>query len=221
MARFPGLRGWTGTRKLKLIRILLKQETVSGSGISWAICKSAPRSRQITTPAPHHSVFYRSDAINNILPTTELFCSFRNDLKNRYHFVLACVRACYHINTGQYCIKLTVIGRRRCGARQVAFLDVVGAHHPVGECRAIELLQLLYRRVGNARREQHGAQIVDDVARVILRRPRLRVDFHCRPIDTTSLYCISTIYKHGYLWQRQAVTNCYYYLFISRVLQSP
>jgi len=36
---------------------LLKQEIVSGSGISWAICKSAPRSRQITTPAPHHSVF--------------------------------------------------------------------------------------------------------------------------------------------------------------------
>ena len=35
----------------------MKQETVSGSGISWAICKSAPRSRQITTPAPHYSVF--------------------------------------------------------------------------------------------------------------------------------------------------------------------
>jgi len=35
----------------------MKQETVSGSGISWAICKSAPRSRQITMPAPHHSVF--------------------------------------------------------------------------------------------------------------------------------------------------------------------
>ena len=42
---------------------LLKQETVSGSGISWAICKSAPRSRQITMPAPHHSVFYRPDAL--------------------------------------------------------------------------------------------------------------------------------------------------------------
>ena len=25
--------------------------------ISWAICKFAPLSRQITTPAPHHSVF--------------------------------------------------------------------------------------------------------------------------------------------------------------------
>ena len=31
---------------------VLKQQTVSGSGISWAICKSAPRSRQTTTPAP-------------------------------------------------------------------------------------------------------------------------------------------------------------------------
>jgi len=40
------------TQKVKPIWILLKQETVSGSGISWAICKSAPRSRQITKPAP-------------------------------------------------------------------------------------------------------------------------------------------------------------------------
>ena len=49
---------WAGTRKAKPIWILLKQETVSGSGNSWAICQSAPCSRQITTPAPHHSVFY-------------------------------------------------------------------------------------------------------------------------------------------------------------------
>ena len=38
----------------------MKRETVSGSGISWAICKSAPRSRQTTTPAPHHSVFFQA-----------------------------------------------------------------------------------------------------------------------------------------------------------------
>jgi len=56
-AFFPGLPRWAGTRKVKPIWILLKQETVSGSGISWAICKSALHSRQITTPAPHHSVF--------------------------------------------------------------------------------------------------------------------------------------------------------------------
>ena len=45
-ALFPGLPGWAGTRKVKRIWISLKQETVSGSGISWAMCKSAPRSRQ-------------------------------------------------------------------------------------------------------------------------------------------------------------------------------
>ena len=53
----PGLPGWAGTRKVKPIWILLKQKTASGSGISWAICKSARRSRQITTPAYHHSSF--------------------------------------------------------------------------------------------------------------------------------------------------------------------
>jgi len=54
----PGLHRWAGTRKVKPISILLEQETVSGSGISWAICKSAPRSRQKTTPVPHHSSFF-------------------------------------------------------------------------------------------------------------------------------------------------------------------
>ena len=53
----PGLPRWAGTRKVRPIRILLKQEMVSGSGISWAICKSASHSREITMPAPHHSVF--------------------------------------------------------------------------------------------------------------------------------------------------------------------
>ena len=41
---------------------------MSGSGISWAICKSALHSRQITTPAPHHSV-YRPDALPATQPT--------------------------------------------------------------------------------------------------------------------------------------------------------
>jgi len=35
-ALFPGLPRWAGARKVKPICILLKQETVSGSGISWA-----------------------------------------------------------------------------------------------------------------------------------------------------------------------------------------
>ena len=39
------------------IWILLKQETVSGSGICWATCISAPCSRQITMPAPTTKFF--------------------------------------------------------------------------------------------------------------------------------------------------------------------
>ena len=69
VALFPGLPGWAGTRKVKPIWILLKQESVSGSGISWAVCKSATRSRQITMPAPHHWVFYRPDALPAAQPT--------------------------------------------------------------------------------------------------------------------------------------------------------
>ena len=68
---FPGLPRWAGTRKVIPIWILMKQETVSGSGsgISWAICKFAPCSRQITTPAPHYSIFYRLDALPAAQPT--------------------------------------------------------------------------------------------------------------------------------------------------------
>jgi len=49
---------------------LLEQETMSGSGISWAVCISAPWPRQIIMPAPHHSVFgrpyYRSSLWHSI-----------------------------------------------------------------------------------------------------------------------------------------------------------
>jgi len=69
VALCPGLPWWANTRKVKPIWILLKQETVSRSGIGWAVCKSAPRSRQITTPAPHQSVFYRLDALPVAQPT--------------------------------------------------------------------------------------------------------------------------------------------------------
>jgi len=67
----PGLSGSASTRMVKPIWILLKQETVNGSGISWAICKSAPRSRQITTPAPtaQSQFFYRPDALPATQPT--------------------------------------------------------------------------------------------------------------------------------------------------------
>jgi len=49
-ALFLGLPWWASTGKVKPIWILLKQETVSGSGISWAVCQSAPRSNTSTPP---------------------------------------------------------------------------------------------------------------------------------------------------------------------------
>ena len=81
-ASFPGQPGWAGTRKEKPIWILLEQETVSCSGISWAICKPAPRPRQITTPVPHHSVFYRPDALPAAQPTASKH--WRNSLAIRH-----------------------------------------------------------------------------------------------------------------------------------------
>ena len=59
------LRLWilSGTTRVSQYQIgktnldLLEQEIVSGSGISWAICKSAPHPGEITMPASHHSVF--------------------------------------------------------------------------------------------------------------------------------------------------------------------
>ena len=47
----PGLPGWAGTRKVKPIWILLKQETVSGSGISWMqVCTSIQTDNHASTP---------------------------------------------------------------------------------------------------------------------------------------------------------------------------
>jgi len=48
---------------------LLKQETVSGSGISWLIRKSEPHPRQVTMPALQHLILYRLHALPAAQPT--------------------------------------------------------------------------------------------------------------------------------------------------------
>ena len=90
---FPGLSRWAGNRKVKPIWTFLKQETVSGSGISWAICKCAPCSRQVTTPAPHHSVFCRPDALPVAQPTASKHGTGRF-VKNRYYNTVTFLRVC-------------------------------------------------------------------------------------------------------------------------------
>jgi len=47
-----------GTRKVNHSGFCWSKRWWGGSGISWTICKSyAPRSRQMTMPVPHHTVF--------------------------------------------------------------------------------------------------------------------------------------------------------------------
>jgi len=51
---------------------LLEQEIVSGSGISWMICKSAPCSRQIIMPNTLPLSFCRPDALPAAQPTASM-----------------------------------------------------------------------------------------------------------------------------------------------------
>ena len=55
----PGLPRWASTRKVKPIRILLKQETVRGSGISWAYA-NLHITPDRAMPVPHHSSFLQA-----------------------------------------------------------------------------------------------------------------------------------------------------------------
>jgi len=119
-APFPGLPGWAGTRKVKPIWISLKQETVSGSSISWDICKSAPRSRQITTPAPQHSVFYRPDALPAAQPTASKHWRQHATMTNsQFHIHYECY--CQIFNTRRQTdrnLHITTILRRLLGPNQ-------------------------------------------------------------------------------------------------------
>ena len=73
---------------------------MSGSGISWAICKSAPRSRQITMPAAHRSVFFTGRMPflppNQQLQSTE---GKKTVQDSRCYMAQACAYLhCHHLN---------------------------------------------------------------------------------------------------------------------------
>ena len=61
MAFFPGQPGKPAPDRQIILDFTAAGDDGGGSGISWTICKLfAPRSRQITMPAPHHSVFLQA-----------------------------------------------------------------------------------------------------------------------------------------------------------------
>ena len=59
---------------------------MSGSGISWVICKSAPRSRQITTPAPHPPLSFLQAGCPSCRPTNSVKALKGNLMINRKIF---------------------------------------------------------------------------------------------------------------------------------------
>jgi len=71
---------------------------VSGSGISWAICKSASRSRQITMPVPHHSSFFTGRMPflppNQQCQSTEGKSAFHTAVQNGYPVALRHFQVC-------------------------------------------------------------------------------------------------------------------------------
>jgi len=68
-ALFPGLPGWAGTRKVKPIWILLKQETVSSSGISWAYASLHLAPDRYPRQHLTAQFFYTPDALPAAQPT--------------------------------------------------------------------------------------------------------------------------------------------------------
>ena len=68
------------------------------SGISWTICKqSASRSRQITTPTPHHSIF--TGRMLFLTPNrVKALKDKRTSGKNWYWFILARCTFCHPTN---------------------------------------------------------------------------------------------------------------------------
>jgi len=77
---FPGLPRWASTRKVKLIWILRKQETVSVSGISWAICWIA-NNGDIMLNSHHQSPFlskHCTEAVHWFAPLHNMHLSVQN-----------------------------------------------------------------------------------------------------------------------------------------------
>ena len=126
------------TRKVKQIWILLKQETASGSGTSWAICKSASRSRQITMPASHPSFLQTgcpSCHPTNSVKATKLNAVFCRSFQNSLHFA---TNNCME-NVQHYWHKLCIIHcspipsfQKICGFRGLKTLQILtGCAHDI------------------------------------------------------------------------------------------
>ena len=76
-------------------------------GISWAKYKSAPRRREIPTPAPHHSIFYRPDALSATKPTASKQWRHTNR-KSYVAYRMAPIAVTLSDPEGQFCCVKTI-----------------------------------------------------------------------------------------------------------------
>ena len=96
--------------------------------IRWAICKSAPRSRQVTMPVPHHSVFYRPDALPAAQPTAS---KHWRHVRNKF-LILAVANSgsgMWGVVSNSLCIKLKMDTGKCC------------SHHLISSIRTIKNIQ--------------------------------------------------------------------------------
>jgi len=82
------------TRKVKANLDLLEQEIVSGSGISWAICKSAPHPRQ---PRQHPTTQFFTGRMPFLPPNQQYQSTHYQHRTLFYNFIAGFVRSCWHI----------------------------------------------------------------------------------------------------------------------------
>ena len=94
---------------------------MSGNGISWAICKSAPRSRHITMRASHHSVFYRPDALPAAQPTASKHWRPNNN-KNTWGIKIKIIIII------KFCLSFSAIFRILCICEWFGFFQWKNSH---------------------------------------------------------------------------------------------
>jgi len=193
-------------QKGKQIWILLKQETVSGRGISWAICKSAPCSRQITTPPHHHSVFtgwmpfscgrfqpYDCVIIRLLLLTLTLttFEGELNLLHARPGVISCCLDYCNSLCSASATDYLVACSRCRTlpPAWSKAPVSVTTSHQCYGGCTDCQSVSVLCSRL----RGSHISRLLDWLPRTsqtTVAYCRTLAVAHCGPIPMACGSCL-------------------------------
>ena len=163
---------------------------MSSSGISWAICKSAPSSRQITTPAPHHAVLYRPDdfpaAQPTVLRTIHTSCQ-KNDSRREFGVFArsAVLDFCSQLLLGRIGQSRPHLRRSSSYIRIVRLVDIEGGVRNVSQSTFQSVASVARRLVTDTRATacvfaSHDSRRPNQFARFRRVSPPLRQEQTCR-----------------------------------------